>query len=328
MHKRYNIPSQEGLTDAQKKWMNLKFGIRITFGINTFYNTELSDGSLDPSIIALEELDINEWVDTAINAGMRYCIFTAKSHDGFCNWNTKYSYYNIMNTPFNKDILLMLAEACAQSGLKLGIYYSLLDHYISYYHDDIKFTEYVYLQLEELMNNYGEVVELWLDGFWEKQSSGWNLAPSDFIYAWRNDGAFRFKIDYLYRSIKMWQPDCILLNHSTTDFVGIPLHPVDARVGVNVSYVVVDKKYWDWLGKESYFPLEITMNLSGKDNGKFNPGNWFWKEEDETGPEKERIYRWLDLADRHESNLVLNCSVSPEGKLRKVDKLLLDDLWH
>jgi hypothetical protein len=70
------------------------------------------------------------------------------------------------------------------------------------------------------------------------------------------------------------------------------------------------------------------MNLSGKDQNKFNPGNWYWKDDDESGPEKERIYQWLELADRHESNLVLNCPVSPAGRLRAVDKTLLDNLWH
>lgn len=308
--------------------MDLKFGVRFTFGINTFYNTESSDGSLDPSIVEIKDLDINEWVQSVVNAGMRYCLFTVKSSDGFCNWNTDHSYYNIMNTPFRKDILELLAEVCVKNGLKLGLYYSLEDRYVSFYNDDERFAGYVYSQLEELMNNYGPISEIWLDGFWGKQTYGWDSSPSDFILAWRREGAFRFKIDYLYESIKKWQPECILLNHSTMDFIGVPLHPVDARIGVNVSHVVVDQKYWEWLGNESYFPLEITMNLSGKDQGRFSPGNWFWKEDDDTAPEKERIYRWLELAERHESNLVLNCPISPLGSLREVDKELLNGLWQ
>lgn len=328
MRTRNNKLSDNELTSAQKKWMDLKFGVRYTFGINTFYNTEISDGSLNPSIITLENLNVDEWTDTAINAGIRYCIFTAKNHDGFCNWHTRHSDYNITNTPFNKDILEIVANSCSKSGLKLGLYYSLIDDYVPFYDNDDKFVELVYLQLEELMKNYGEIIEIWFDGFWKKQSSGWVLPPTDFVLAWRKEGAFRFKMDYLYRNIKNWQPDCVVLNHATNDFVGVPLHPVDARVGVNISYVIVDEKYWKWLGKESYFPLEITMNLSGKDQGKFNPGNWYWHEDDDTVPEKERVYRWLEVTDRHESNLVLNCSVTPEGKIRAVDKLLLDSLWH
>lgn len=328
MQKKTTIRPPEGLTSAQKKWMEYKFGARFTLGINTFYDVESSNGSLDPSIITLGNLNVDEWVNTAIDAGMRYCVFTAKNHDGFCNWNTRHSFYNIMNTPFSRDILYILAEECSKNGLKLGLYYSLLDNYTSYYMDDNRFAELIFLQVEELLNNYGEIVELWFDGFWDKQSSGWDQSPADFVLAWRNEGAFRLKMDYLYANVKIWQPECMVLNHPTTNFVGIPLHPVDARPGVNVSYVVVDKKFWNWKGNESYFPLEITMNLSGKDFGKFNPGNWYWHENDETFPEKERIYRWLELANRHEANLVLNCSISPEGNMRTVDKELLESLWH
>jgi alpha-L-fucosidase len=316
------------LTRAQQKWMDLKFGARFTFGINSFYNTEESYGALDPSLITLEGLDVGEWLDSAINAGMRYCVFTAKNHDGFCNWNTRHSEYNIMNTPFNKDILEIVANTCSRSGIKLGLYFSLIDHFITFYEDDRKFIELAYLQLEEIMNNYGDIIEIWFDGFWQKQTSGWVLPPQEFVHAWRKEGAFRFKMDYLYQSIKNWQPECIVLNHPSIDFVGVPLHPVDARVGVDVSFVIVDEKYWSWLGKEFYFPLEITMNLSGKDEGKFNPGNWYWHEDDQTVPEKERVYRWLEVADRHASNLVLNCSISPAGKMREVDKELLNSLWQ
>lgn len=328
MQKRTTISPTKGLTNAQKKWMEYKFGARFTLGINTFYDVESSNGSLDPSIITLENLNVEDWVNTLIDAGMRYCVFTAKNHDGFCNWNTQHSFYNIMNTPFNRDILDILAEQCSKNGLKLGLYYSLLDYYSSYYNDDDRFAELILRQVEELLNNYGEIVELWFDGFWGKQSSGWDQSPTDFVLAWRNEGAFRFKMDYLYSNIKIWQPECMVLNHPTTDFVGVPLHPVDARCGVIVSYFVVDEKFWDWKGNESYFPLEITMNLSGKDHGKHNPGNWYWHDNDETCPEKERIFRWLELSERHEANLVLNCALSPEGTMRTADKKLLESLWH
>ena len=189
------IRPPEGLTSAQKKWMEYKFGARFTIGINTFYDVESSNGSLDPSIITLEKLNVNQWVNTAIDAGMRYCVFTAKNHDGFCNWNTQHSFYNIMNTPFNRDIIEILAEECSKNGLKLGLYYSLLDYYISYYEDDERYAEHIFLQVEELLSNYGEIVELWFDGFWEKQSSGWDQSPTDFVFAWRNEGAFRLKMD-------------------------------------------------------------------------------------------------------------------------------------
>jgi len=319
---------QTDLTPAQKRWMEYRFGIRYTFGINTFYNTETSEGTLDPSVITMKEVNVDQWILPALNAGMRYCVFTVKNHDGFCNWDTQHSFYNIMNTPFGRDILSVLAEACAANGMKLGLYYSLMDHYTSFKNDDDRFADMILHQVEELLNNYGEITQIWFDGFWDKQTGGWTRSPVDFVHAWRSEGAFRYKMDYLYRSIKAWQPDCMVMNHSTADFVGIPLHPVDARCGIDVSYVVVDKKYWNWMGRESYFPIEITINLSGKDSGKFNPGYWYWHEDDESIPDKERIYTWLELAERHEANLVLNCPISPQGDLRLVDQQLLESLWH
>ena len=83
MQKRTTSRPPKGLTNAQKKWMEYKFGARFTIGINTFYDLESSNGSLDPLVITLEKLNVNDWVNTAIDAGMRYCVFTAKNHDGF-----------------------------------------------------------------------------------------------------------------------------------------------------------------------------------------------------------------------------------------------------
>ena len=116
--------------------------------------------------------------------------------------------YWIPKTIINKDILEILANSCARSGLKLGIYYSLMDKNTPFYDDDRRFMDLVFLQLEELLNNYGDIIELWFDGFWEKQSSGWVLPPTDFVYAWRKEGAFRLNMDFIYRNIKNWQSNC------------------------------------------------------------------------------------------------------------------------
>lgn len=311
-----------GPNPVQQAWMNYKLGIRFTFGVNSYYNTEKSDGSLDPSVIALEKIDTDEWVDLALNAGMKYCLFTTKHYDGFCNWNTSQSYYNILNTPFNKDLLGMLSNSCYRKGMKLGLYFSLWDSYVSFFDIDQKYFEYMMRQLEELFTGYGEVAELWLDGFWLKQTGGWDLLPQDFISAWRMEGAYRYRIDYMYRKIKEWHPACIILNHSSRAFLGLPLHPVDARTGVDVINLVVDTKYWEWLGKQIYLPLEVVMNLSGKENGRFEPGFWFFHDGDNTTPPYSKVVEWQQFADRHNANLVLNVPITPEGKFRQVDEKL------
>ena len=70
------------------------------------------------------DYDPEQWVLMAKAAGMKYICFTAKHHDGFCMWDTKQTDYNIMNTPYGKDVLKMLADACQKHGMLLSLYYS------------------------------------------------------------------------------------------------------------------------------------------------------------------------------------------------------------
>jgi alpha-L-fucosidase len=74
-----------------------------------------------------QAFDAAEWVSLAKRAGAKYLIITSRHHDGFSNWDTAQSEWNIMNTPYGKDLLAQLARECRAQGLKLGFYYSLVD---------------------------------------------------------------------------------------------------------------------------------------------------------------------------------------------------------
>jgi len=123
------------------------------------------------------KFNAKEWVRIAKEAGMRYIIITAKHHDGFCMFDTKYTDYNIVKaTPFGRDPLKELAEACKEEGIKLGFYYSQT---LDWHHPDglgndwdydpakKDFTrylrEYVKPQLKELLTNYAPVAVIWFD---------------------------------------------------------------------------------------------------------------------------------------------------------------------
>lgn len=133
----------------------------------------------------------------AKNAGMKYLVFTTKHHNGFCFWDTKSTDFNIMNTPYEKDILAGLVESCRRHGLAVGFYFSTEDFVYSYQQGikDIKRTdhwehtasirsvyeEYLQLQIKELMTQYGNVDLFFIDSeayreevkemIWEKQPS-------------------------------------------------------------------------------------------------------------------------------------------------------------
>ena len=122
----------------------------------------------------------DEWFSAAKNAGMEYVVFTTKHHDGFCMWDTKYTDYNIMNTPYGKDILKEVSESCKKFGLKLGLYYSITDwnhvnsvnfggdHQLKKPNpgdmpDEEKYKEYIRNQMGELLTNYGKIDALFWD---------------------------------------------------------------------------------------------------------------------------------------------------------------------
>ncbi|MDR2915384.1 MAG: alpha-L-fucosidase, partial [Tannerella sp.] len=251
---------------AQKAWMELQFGMFIHWGVNTYYDAEWSDGTLDIAKVNPSKLDTDQWCRTAKDAGMKYIVPVTKHHDGFCIWDTKYTKYAIPYTPFKKDVLAELVNSAEKHGLKLGLYYSLWDrHEKTHDTDEWAYIEFMKNQLYELLTNYGNVVELWFDGFWKKQQNGWTkkitddageninkdtankLRDEEFIQAWRNEGAYRWQMDHVYQFIKSIQPDCLVMNNATTSYPGVPLHPVDIRSGEKYTNPVADRKVWNWL---------------------------------------------------------------------------------
>ena len=124
------------------------------------------------------EFDADEIVTLAKNAGMEYICFTTKHHDGFCMWDTATTDFGIMNTPYKKDILKELSEACARHGIALSLYYSNPDWNYEYGYnsasshqleigeqkeDTAKFREFQKAQIKELLTNYGKIYTFFWD---------------------------------------------------------------------------------------------------------------------------------------------------------------------
>ena len=122
------------------------------------------------------------WVQMAKDAGMKYITITTKHHDGFCLWDSKQTDFDVMSTPFKRDILKELAEACRKiGGIKLCFYHSIMDwHHPDYNErrewekdrptegtDRKRYITYLKNQLKELVTNYGDIGVLWFDGEWE-----------------------------------------------------------------------------------------------------------------------------------------------------------------
>ncbi len=126
-----------------------------------------------------------EWAKMAKAAGMKYVVLTAKHHEGFCLWDSKYTDYKATNTPYGKDLIKEYVEAFRSEGLKVGFYYSLIDwHHPDYTIDRVHpqrqendadyerlnagkdmntYREYLKNQVRELLTNYGEISIIWFD---------------------------------------------------------------------------------------------------------------------------------------------------------------------
>lgn len=128
------------------------------------------------------QFNAEAWVQMAKDAGMKYITITSKHHDGFCLWDSKQTDFDIMSTPFRRDILKELANACRKiSGIKLCFYHSIMDwHHPDYNQrrewekdrpaegtDREKYIMYMKNQLKELVTDYGDIGVIWFDGEWE-----------------------------------------------------------------------------------------------------------------------------------------------------------------
>ena len=174
--------------DKRDWFFDAKYGMMVHFGLYTFYEKQeqvlwrygMNYSEYDKAIPQFNPSSFNpaEWLDLAQANGMRYIVITAKHHDGFCLWDTKCTDYNIMRTPYGKDIIGLLADECHRRKFPLVIYYSVVDwHHPNYpnlgrsheiktpvkTHDEKKYMAFVKAQITELCTNYGQIDGIWWD---------------------------------------------------------------------------------------------------------------------------------------------------------------------
>jgi alpha-L-fucosidase len=230
-----------------KDWKNMGYGMFIHFGLfslcgGKWKNKKVENGYSEQIMIAdvIPQLDYyslaekfeipnfsaKEIVSLAKDAGMKYITLVTKHHDGFCLFDTKTTTFSSINTPYNKDIVKELADECKKQGIKLGVYFSWIDwHYplatpMSDTNSDVitdEHQKYNLAQLTELLSNYGEIVELWMDmGKPTEQQSieirelAHTLQPNIMINSriWNNYGDFLTMGDNDYPEVELdlpWQ---------------------------------------------------------------------------------------------------------------------------
>jgi len=283
-------------------WKDARFGMFIHWGPVTLKGTEI--GWSRGKEVPIEEydalykrfnpvnFDAEAWVKLAKDAGMKYIIFTSKHHDGFCMWDTKYTDYNIMNSPFKRDVVKELAAACRKYGIALGLYHSTLD----WHHPDFpltspggtsrratsnldRYTEYLKNQSVELLKNYGPLFVMWYD------------VPQEFD-AVRGQGV----IDLVRKT----QPDIIINN----------------RTGAQGDFDTPEQRVG---GFQNDRPWETCMTIARQ---------WAWKPNDEVKSLEQCLHSLIRSAGG-DGNLLFNVGPMSDGRIEplQVDRLKEMGQW-
>ena len=151
----------------QLAWQQMEFYGFAHFGINTFTGQEWGTGSENPALFNPKKLDCRQWARVFRAAGMKGMILTAKHHDGFCLWPSKFTGHSVAASPWQDgkgDVVKEAAEACADTGLKFGLYLSPWDRHELTYGTGKAYDDFYVNQLRELLTNYGELFCVWFDG--------------------------------------------------------------------------------------------------------------------------------------------------------------------
>ena len=283
-------------------WRDKRFGMFIHWGPVSLKGVEI--GWTRGDSVPIEEydqlykrfnptkFDADQWVRIAKDAGMKYVVITSKHHDGFCLWPSKYTDYDIANTPFQRDILKELKEACDKQGVQFCTYYSLPDWHDPDYPlgspggetkhpnpDMPRFYERIRNQTKELIENYGPLGLMWFDGDWEKP---WN----------RDYG------DRLYAELKHLQPTLVI-----NDRVSKRRYVSPAEKKTTAGDYLTQEQRIGIFNRD--FPWETCMTIGDQ---------WAWKPNDNVKSLEDCIHSLLRSVGG-DGNFLLNVGPTPEGEI-------------
>ncbi|MDR1408648.1 MAG: alpha-L-fucosidase [Tannerella sp.] len=296
------------LRRLQQDFVDLKFGMFIHFNIPTFTNHDWPDPDADPALFNPAGLDCSQWAKAARSAKMRYGCLTAKHHSGFCIWDTKTTDYGVTGrSSFRRDVVREYADAFRAEGLKVMLYYSILDthHRLRPGFITRAHVEMIKAQLTELLTGYGRIEALIIDG-WD---APWSRISYDDI-----------PFEEIYRLVKRLQPDCLVMDLNAAKYPPEMLFYTDIK-----SY---EQGAGQHISKESNrLPALSCLPLNG---------SWFWKTSFPDEPVKkpsEMVANNLEPFNRAHCNFILNVAPNRDGlidgnaldALREIGRLWRDD---
>ncbi|MFD1770716.1 alpha-L-fucosidase [Sphingobacterium suaedae] len=314
-------PSPENIEN--RAWFeDARFGVFIHWGVYSVLgdgewvmnqqNLGLEEYGLLPKFFNPIDFDAKAWAKLFKNAGAKYITFTTRHHDGFSMWNSQASDYNIVKaSPFKRDIVKELVEACRSEGIKVMFYYSLLDWKRNDYlpfggtgrgiagRDEKKgdwnsYIQFMKDQLTELLTNYGRIDGIWFDGHWDKKTADW-------------------RFEEIYSLIHKLQPQCLVgNNHHLAPFPGEDFQMFERDLpGENTTGFGTAS---DHVGQ---LPKEVCGTIAG---------SWGFDIKDRKRKSFHEVLSYLVKAAGYGSNLLLNVGPMPNGEIQDYQQERLTEL--
>ncbi len=303
------VPAPENL-QARQRFSDNRFGIFLHWGIYSMFaqgewymqNANIDNREYAKSADAFypHRFDASKWVAAIKAAGAKYICFTTRHHDGFSMFDTKLSDYNIMNTPYGKDIVKQLVDECHKQGVNIHLYYSHIDWTRDDYptgrtglhtgKDKAKenwksYYNFMNGQLTELLTNYGKIDGIWFDGWWDHD---------------QDKTPFNWELPQQYALIHRLQPACIIgNNHHQTPFDGEDMQmferdvPGENKAGLSGQSI-------------GQLPLETCQTMNGM---------WGYKIADQDYKSANELLRLLIRTSAKGANLLLNIGPQANGEL-------------
>ncbi len=297
----------------QLQWQQMEFYLFLHFGPNTFTDLEWGKGTEHEEVFNPTQLDCRQWCRIAKAAGAKGLIITAKHHDGFCLWPSRYSTHTVAQSKWRNgkgDVLKELSNACKEYGLKLGIYLSPWDRNHPKY-GTAAYNDIFVNMMKEVVSRYGPLFEFWWDG-----ANGEGPNGKKQVYEWH-------RFEQTMRSIA-------------------PNTPVFSDIGPDIRWVgnengFAGKTNWNLLDTAGYTrgagsPPTDTLN-AGNENGKnwipaecdvsIRPGWFYHRQEDSAVKKPEELFQlYLKSAGRGAS-LLLNVPPDRRGLINEHDSTAL-----
>lgn len=306
----------------QIDWQKMETYAFVHYGLNTFNDREWGYGDTDPQMFNPSRMDVDQWVRTFKEAGMKGVIVVAKHHDGFTMWPCELTEYNITKSAYDGpknwegkvDVLYEVRRACDKYGLKLGLYLSPWDRNHAGYGTQ-EYIDYYYEQLRQLMTRYGDLFEVWFDG--ANGGDGYYGGAREKRTIDRRNYYNYPKINEIVHEL---QPQAVIFSDGG---------PGCRWVGNESGYASATN--WAFLrGKEVYpgYPLYRELQYGHADgdtwipsecNTSIRPGWFYHPEEDDKVKTPEQLADLYYRSVGHNGTFLLNFPIDREGRVHPVD---------